>query len=307
MSLDRPIEGSWLAARREADSRARLRSAPLVQTLADRLQGLDPGGHGVTFVDLGSGTGANPAWLAPQVARARAGHRVPSAGSPAPQHWLLVDHDADLLTDLDLGADPAAVTSYERVVGSTADLGQLLTGAARPVVVTCSALLDLLTPDELTALARAVTTSADAALLTLSVTGAVRFTPAHQDDDLVATAFDRHQQRTVASSGVALAGPGGARLAVAAFESRGWQVHTADTPWTLGAPQQPLLHRWLAERVAAALEALHSAAGDRPTADRVRAWWRVREQQTAGGALTVEVHHLDLLALPPAVGQPRTS
>lgn len=304
MSLERPIDGDWLLARREADSRARELALPLVTRLAAELvAGTGPERpREVWLVDLGAGTGANPAWLAPHLDRALLRADDPETSGTGPpqgdgwrQHWVLLDHDDALLARVDL-EQPAAPAGpvVIRVVGTVGDLSTVLAGLPRPLVVTCSALLDLLSPADLDTLAGTVAASADAALLCLSVTGGVRFDPADEGDGVLQAAFDRHQRR-VAHAGAHLSGPDGAGLAAAALTGHGLQVHRADTPWRLGPAESPMLHRWLRERVAAALEGL-DAEGAQHRA--VSAWWRRRADQISHGDLSVQVDHLDLLAHP---------
>ena len=58
---ERPIAADWLALRRAADSAARDRAGGLVRRLNDHLGGT------VTVFDIGAGTGANRAYLAPRL------------------------------------------------------------------------------------------------------------------------------------------------------------------------------------------------------------------------------------------------
>lgn len=278
----RRIAGDWLATRRAADGAARKASRPLVGDLADRLAG-EPD---VALVDLGAGTGANPAWLAPELA---------AAGAP-PQRWVLVDHDPELLASGDVPRHDAVV-SATRVEGGVETLAAVLGTLPRPRVVVCSALLDLLTPGQVRQCVADVVAGADAALLALTVSGTFRIDPAHPDDDLLVRAFNAHQQRAVDVEAEPLAGPDGWRVAAAAFRRAGWLVSEAPTPWLLGPDQEPLLRRWLSERVDAALETVSS---DAAAAGRVDQWWRDRSVQIDRGLVTAEVDHVDVLALPPA-------
>ena len=89
--------------------------------------------------DLGGGSGAMGRWLAPRL--------------PGPQHWVVHDRDADLL-ELAVADCPAgaAVTVEAR----RSDITRLAPGdLAGASLVVASALLDLLTADELAADARA--------------------------------------------------------------------------------------------------------------------------------------------------------
>ena len=76
---DTIFDAGWLALRCPADTAAR---ADTLNRLAhDWLRAR--AGRPLRLIDLGSGSGANPHYLAPRL--------------PGPQHWLLVDHDPALL------------------------------------------------------------------------------------------------------------------------------------------------------------------------------------------------------------------
>ncbi len=277
----RRIAGDWLATRRAADGAARQASRPLVGDLAGRLAFAPE----VALVDLGAGTGANPAWLAPELA---------AAGAPR-QHWVLVDHDPELLASGDV-SELGAMVSTTRVEGGVEDLPAVLQSLPRPRVVSCSALLDLLTPAQIQQCVTDVVTGADGALLALTVSGTFRIDPVHPDDGLLVRAFNAHQQRTVDLAVEPLAGPDGWQVAAVAFRTAGWLVSEARTPWLLGPAQEPLLRRWMSERVDAALETL---TGDVVAAGQVERWWQARSAQLGRGLLTAQVDHVDVLALPP--------
>lgn len=299
MSPIRPIESDWLRMRRAADGRAREAAMELVQVLVEHL-GPAPA---LALVDLGSGTGANPAWLAPAIHRTYAQR---GAAAPA-QHWLLLDHDPDLLAAHDVGERPE-VSSGQAVVAAVDDLAQVLGQASRPTVVTCSALLDLLTVPQVEGLVQATTAAADGALLSLTVTGEVGLSPGHPDDDLILSIFNAHQQRSADAADVAafdsgldfgldagLAGPAGWQTAAEAFAGRGWEVRQRTTAWLLDEAHTPLLRRWLSDRVEAVLELLDSRD---PRVAVVAAWWEERSAQIDRGELRAEVGHVDGLALP---------
>lgn len=300
MSPVRPIKSDWLTMRRAADGQAREAAMELVQVLVEHLGPASA----LTLVDVGSGTGANPAWLAPAIHRTYA-----QRGAAAPeQHWLLLDHDPDLLAAHDVGERPEVSTS-RAVVAAVDDLAQMLGRAWRPTVVTCSALLDLLTVTQIEGLVQATTTAADGALLSLTVTGEVELSPRHPDDDLILNLFNTHQQRAAdaaafdvgldlgldAGPDCELAGPAGWRIAAKAFAARGWEVRARSTPWLLDDAHTMLLRRWLSDRVEAVLELLDTHD---PRVSVVAAWWEVRSAQIDRGELCAEVGHVDGLALP---------
>ncbi|MGN6742904.1 MAG: SAM-dependent methyltransferase, partial [Amnibacterium sp.] len=157
-------------------------------------------------------------------------------------------------------------------------------------LVTASALLDVLTADELRAVVDATLTAGAPVLLALSVTGRVALAPAEPLDGLLQAAFNDHQRRVVA--GRRLLGPEAVLLAEGLLTESGWRVRTAETPWRLDPVHAALADGWLRGWLAAALE-------QRPAlAAAAVGYRRRREAQLADGAHRVTVHHRDLLAWP---------
>lgn len=180
----------WLALREGADAAARASGllGPLqrhLEAAASRPGGAEPASGRSTLVirDLGCGSGSMGRWLAPRL--------------NGPQHWILHDHDPDLL-DLAAARTPrtAADGSPVTVTTERGDVARLtanvLSGTS---LVTASALLDLLTRDELNGLAAACAGAGCPALLALSVVGRVDLTPADPLDAEIAHAFNAHQRR----------------------------------------------------------------------------------------------------------------
>jgi hypothetical protein len=262
----------WLALREPADAAAR--SPQLAARLAAHLRAADPAGDRVVVRDLGCGTGSMGRWLAPLL--------------PPGQRWILHDRDPGLL-DRAAASLPAGV-DVETCVGDIADLdAAALAGTA---VVTASALLDLLTAEEVAALAAACSDAGCSALLTLSVVGSVALSPAEPLDSTFAAAFDAHQRRTV--DGRRLLGPDAPAAATEAFQRRRAHVTSAPTPWRLGASpgDAELVEEWLRGWMSAACEERPELV---PAAD---AYLRRRLDALACGELRVVVGHADLLALP---------
>lgn len=272
------FDQGWLALREPADSDAR--AEELVEALRARLRtAVRSAGEPIVVHDLGSGTGSLARWLAPRL--------------PGPQRWVLHDHDAALLDaavratrglrDADGGAVEVAVRGT--------DLGALrgtdLDGAA---VVVASALLDVLTPDDMERLAAVCATAGCPALLTLTVTGQVVLDPPDPLDARVAAAFDAHQRRTVA--GRRLLGPDAVDVAAGAFRRCGMTVRQAPSPWRLGPQRAELAAEWLRGRVAAARDERPDLAGS------AGAYLERRLRASAVGDLTAVVHHQDLFATP---------
>jgi hypothetical protein len=268
----------WLALREPADAAAR---AP---ELAERLRAhLAPGP--LVVRDLGCGTGSMGRWLAGRLAGGQGGHGGQSGQHG--QHWILHDRDPALL-ELAATSLPAGVT-VETTAGDIAGLGAAeLAGTS---LVTASALLDLLTAEEVAGLAAACAAAGCAALLTLSVVGSVSLAPADPLDEAFAAAFDAHQRRPV--DGRRLLGPDAPGVAVAEFRRHGAQVATASSPWRLGPTEAGLTEEWLRGWLSAACEQRPDLAAD---AD---AYLRRRFAAAAARELRVVVGHADLLALPP--------
>ena len=140
-------------------------------------------------------------WLAPQL--------------PGPQHWVLHDRDPALLARAGRPAGCGGGRRRHRR-GQPGDLTGLdAAQLAGTSLVTASALLDLLTADEVDGLADACTAAGCPALLTLSVIGSVGFFPPEPLDAAFGAAFDAHQRRTV--DGRRLLGPDAGAAAAAAF------------------------------------------------------------------------------------------
>ncbi|MEU5025212.1 class I SAM-dependent methyltransferase [Streptomyces milbemycinicus] len=275
-TTDVPLyQPEWLELREGADAAAR------AVELLDPLRGwLEDAGRpgGLVIHDLGCGTGSMGRWLAPRL--------------PGPQHWVLYDRDPALLGRA--AARTPAVTadgSGVTVLTRRADLGELaaedLAGAS---LVTASALLDVLTRDEVDALVAACAEAGCPVLLALSVVGQVELSPADPLDGEIAEAFNAHQRRG------GLLGPDAVMVASEAFALRGSTVRVHSSPWRLGAGESALTAQWLQGWVEAACE-------QRPVlAPRAEAYLRDRLAACAAGELRVVVHHSDLLALPGTTG-----
>ncbi|MEQ3553377.1 class I SAM-dependent methyltransferase [Pseudonocardia nematodicida] len=253
----------WLTLREPVDADAR--SAELAGWAAALLAGQDA----PLVRDLGCGTGSMPRWLSPRL--------------PAGTRWVLQDSEADVLERARAGVAGVEATVQAGVGALRAD------DLAGTSLVTCSALLDLLTADEIGTLAAACGDAGVPALLTLSVTGRVALAPPDPLDDAVAAAFDAHQCRDDRL------GPEAAERAATAFAAYG-TVLTRATPWRLGPERPELTAEWLRGRFAAAVEEVPDLAPDAAAhLDR-------RTRALLTGTLTAEVGHLDLLFVPPGGG-----
>jgi hypothetical protein len=238
------VSPAWLALREPADAAAR--STELVEALARHVD------TPLVIHDLGGGTGSMGRWLAPRL--------------PGPQHWVVHDRDPDLLA-LAAGVETRR-SDITRAEFSGASL------------ITASALLDLLTADELDRMLEAC--AGVPMLLALTVVGRVELTPAEPLDARFQAAFNAHQRRN------GLLGPDAVAAVYAACDN----VIVRPSPWRLGPAQAALAAVWLEGWVAAACEQepeLLAEAG---------AYRKRRLAQAAAGSLFVTVDHADVLVLP---------
>ena len=260
------VSPEWLLLREPADAAAR--SGELVERLGRHL---DAAG-GLEIHDLGGGSGAMGRWLAPRL--------------PGPQHWVVHDRDADLLglavADV---PGPAADGTAVTVEARRSDITRLEPGdLAGASLVTASALLDLLTAEEL---ARVLGACAGLPmLLALTVVGRVTLAPKEPLDALIGAAFNAHQRR-----GGRL-GPDAVAAAVDELRGTGAELLVRPSPWRLDAAHADLAAEWLAGWVGAACEQEPGLAAE------AGAYMDRRLAQAAAGQLEVIVDHADLLVLP---------
>jgi len=262
----------WLELREPADAEAR--SLELVEELEPHL----PTGRRVVVHDLGCGTGSMGRWLAGRLS--------------GPQHWVLRDQDAALLA-VAASNPPARASDGSPVTVEVrrADITRLepeeVMGAD---LITASALLDVMTADELDRFASTAASAGCPVLVTLTVTGHVKLSPSHPFDRRVADAFNTHQRRSTDAG--RLLGPGAADAAVAAFTRRGLEVLARSSPWLLGPERSALAAEWFTGWLGAACEQQPELGAE---AD---AYAQQRLAEAAACRLAVTVDHQDLLARP---------
>ena len=264
------VSNDWLALREPADAKARSRE--LVEHLGSPATGR------WVIQDLGGGTGSMGRWLAPLL--------------PGPQHWIVRDWDTDLLALADLpgaAADGAAVTVEKRRSDITRLRPDELAGST---LITASALLDMLTEDELAGLVSACAGAGCPILLALSVVGRVGLNPHDPLDRRVAAAFNDHQRRSTPRG--RLLGPDAVAVAAEQLERLGAEVLIRPSPWRLGAAHAELAEAWFTGWVRAGCEQRPELSAEAA----VEAYTHRRLAQAAAGVLEVTVDHADLLALP---------
>jgi hypothetical protein len=222
----------------------------------------------IDIIDLGAGTGANQRWLAPRL--------------PFRQRWIHLDHDPAISRSLPLPDDTMIIND------SVDALGRLLAGrgGARRLV-TCSALLDVLTTAQLHAVCRALIDAQVPALFSLTVTGALSLDPMDPHDQQLLNAFNDHQRRA------GRAGPDATLLASNFMQAAGFTVLSQQTPWQLTAANgQAFVEQVLQERLDAAV------AQDPALASMAAGWLDLRRVQLTLGVLHIDLGHCDILALP---------
>ena len=267
----------WLEARVPFDDAARQHSLPLVDRAAQALSDADPTGEApLTIVDLGAGTGKSAAWFRAQLTPRLPGRTI---------RWFLVDaHEPSL------GHATAHVPGAHALLTPLAELPATLERHLpdEPVpgtlLLTCSAVLDVLTREDVAAILTTLSGHRGLGLFLLSITPDWPLEPADPLDSQVARAFADHQTRDRK-----LGASGGAAMASAARD-RGMRVLEGRSPWQLrGSRDARFMQRFLAERVTAAVESAPELESD------ALDWLRTRVHQIKSHRLSVTVDHLDVL------------
>ena len=248
------------------------------------------------IVDLGAGSGANFRALAPLIG--------------GDQDWLLVDCDPLLMAAQaaeivcwaerkgwqceDIGGGVLVETgSFRwRARSHRLDLAQFLEqlDLAACDGVTTSAFLDLVSTAWLNQLCGLLTRTGRPLLATLTVDARRVWHPSLPADRCVDDAFRHHQ------SGDKGFGPAHASLATTYLAERltaqGYEVITARSDWRIGAGDREMLLAMVEESAAVARET-------EPSASALFAGWSAeRKAQIGSGLLSLDVGHLDLLAVP---------
>lgn len=261
----------WLSLRRPADATAREAARPAIARLDAHVKSQLAPEQAARVIDIGAGTGANLAWLAPRLT--------------VRQRWTLIDRDEDLLNEVPQHRSSDRVVDVQRLALDLSELDDVLVDDG-PTLVTCTAVLDVLTETQVRSLAALLARRRAAVLFSLSVSGEVDFQPALDLDGSIGEAFNSHQRRS------GLAGPRATALAAQVLSASGFDVEVIDTPWVLGPGSEALIERYLTDRVASAVAqdpSLQPAAGE---------WLETRRAQLRDGNLAFRVGHQDLMALP---------
>jgi len=258
----------WLRQREPFDLAARDRTCMARFAMAIRQATHRP----LRLLDLASGSGASFRALAPLI--------------DAEQVWMLTDNDADLLSAR--SAHTGRWTTQHRVIDLARRLDELDFSAFDGI--TTSAFLDLVSRAWLARFTDKLTAARRPLLAMLSVDGRRLWHPSLPEDIAVLTAFERHQASDK-GFGAALGATAAYRLADL-LSARGWTVTLAHSDWHLSPDAVAMLNALLEDTLRAAYEACPEQA------DEFSHWGEVRQGQIARGELSLDVGHLDLLALP---------
>jgi hypothetical protein len=228
----------------------------------------------VAVADLACGAGASVRAIGPRL--------------PVRQSWRLVDNDVGLLARTAALAQPPRLTVKAQAVDLARDLELALDGPLD--LVTCSALLDLVSAEWLERLVVEAAARRLPVYAALSYDGRATLTPRDAFDAEMVAAVNRHQRRDK-GFGPAL-GPQAVAQAVARFEAVGYQVMQGRSDWMFAAQDGVIQDSILAGWASAARE-----LGDVPL-DRIVGWYTHRRELVADGRAGLQVGHIDLLATP---------
>jgi hypothetical protein len=261
------FSADWLGLREPADAAAR--SVSLTRAIAGPLAREEE----VHVLDLAAGTGSNVRYLVDHLS--------------VRQRWLLVDGSSALLAQVPIRMSSWGIArGYEptRVRGELVLRGDRRTCRVRSrlldlraldddgifagrVLVTASALLDLVSETWVRTLADRCRENGAAVLFALTYDGAIRCVPEEPEDEMVRELVNRHQ-RTDKGFGAAL-GPDAAALTERCFAGVGYRVRRERSDWELPPDaiglQRPLIEGWA-----------HAAAATAPAQAGLIQGWRDR-------------------------------
>lgn len=265
----------WLDLRVPYDDDARQYSLGLVDQAATALQDqATSAAPSVVIIDVGAGTGNSARWFKQHLTP-----RLPQRDL----RWVLLDADAAALhTASDTMPEADMLSAPISQLPSIAD--ELLSNSLEPaqLLITGSAVLDVLTQSDLHAITDTIIRHSGIGLLLLSITGTWQLTPADLQDTIINQTFCAHQQRD------GKLGPDSAGALLAAAQRAGASIESGNSPWQLVAPRdQEFMARFLTERIEAVIAQqpqLRSLATD---------WLDRRITQLTEG-LSIEIQHLDV-------------
>jgi len=262
------FSADWLAMREPHDRDAR--NEDVLASVAQAFTHLPS----MTIVDLACGTGST--------ARAIAGRL------PKPQRWQLVDNDLSLLARAATAPAPPGCTTRTIPVDLVRDLEAALDGATD--LVTCSALLDLVSGQWLDRLATECAARHLPLYAALTYDGRASITPADRIDAEIIAAVNAHQL-TDKGFGPAL-GPRAGDTLVKRFKSLSYEIESGTSDWRIGPEdadmQRAVLTHWA--QAAQEMSAMSTV--------NVASWLARRIDDIDAGKLQIFVGHIDVFARP---------
>ena len=274
------FSAQWLQLREPLDAASR--ADELCNVLVESLALKQREDSRLPIVDLGAGTGANLRYAAPRLG--------------GKQDWLLVEQDPSLLDAVE-GHMRDWPTPFDcRVRHLQLDLATQLHQLPLPegVLLTASALLDLVSEPWLRALARRAAAAAAPVWFALTYDGRIHCVPAEPEDAEIRELLNQHQLHDK-GFGPAL-GPDAGRMAQQLFVEQGYRMHSAPSDWHIGPHWQALQYALVEGWFAAACE----IAPQRIPA--LRDWLARRRAHIAGARSELRVGHVDIIGLPADTG-----
>ncbi len=270
-------ESDWLDLRRPVDDAARRESLHLLDHAVARLSAeTESNTKSLLAVDIGAGTGNSALWFDTALRT-----RLPDWEI----NWILLDSDQASL-DLAATALPHARTICAPIAAFPTLSAELLSASefhGSQLLLTCSALLDVLTETDLIAVIRSLKDHDGLGLFLLSIVDGWELDPVHPYDAVIDAAFTAHQHRD------GRLGHHAPERLMRLARRHGLTAVEGPSPWRLAAPaDRTFLSRFLSERLDAALDE------DPALATAARDWWSQRQAQLDSG-LSVRVDHLDVL------------
>ena len=274
------FSAQWLQLREPLDAASR--ADELCNVLIESLALKQREDSRLAIVDLGAGTGANLRYAAPRLG--------------GKQDWLLVEQDRSLLDAVE-GRMRDWPTQFDcRVQHLPLDLATQLHQLPLPqgVLLTASALLDLVSEQWLQALARRAAAAAAPIWFALTYDGRIHCVPAEPEDAEIRELFNQHQLHDK-GFGPAL-GPDAGRMAQQLFVEQGYRIHCAPSDWHIGPHWQALQYALVEGWFAAACEiAPHRAQA-------LSGWLARRRAHIEGARSELRVGHSDMVGRPPRDG-----
>ena len=285
----------WLLLRYAADKRSR------GQGLLKQLQTLLADKGEITVLDIGAGSGANLAFLAPRL-------------NVSEQRWHLVDRDTQLTSkvsgalqalskvdDIQLESNntelrfSSGVATYTASTEDFLDVDSSIYQQAWDVV-TANAVFDLLTIDQLRRffiLAKTHWTHNPWMYFTINLDSQMSFDPMMPEDEEVVRLFHLHMQRPQ-SFGCSLGNDSAILLNNIAKEV-GFEVDLERSDWVATPQEEAFIHANLDFVESAVTEVLQTGISSDLTLESFKDWLLQRRDQTQRSQLSLTVEHQDFL------------